>query len=84
MQIKNWRPISLINVDIKIASKALAFGMKKVLLGVIYHDQTAYVEGRYVGESVSLLGKKIFMEPFLLQTQKRPLIQSIITSFSHS
>ena len=23
MQIKNWRPISLINVDIKIASKAL-------------------------------------------------------------
>ena len=68
MQIKNWRPISLIYVDIKIASKALAFRMKKVLLSIIYYDQTAYVKGRYIGESVSLLGKKIFMEPFLLQT----------------
>ena len=55
MQIKNWRPISLINVDIKIASKALAFGMKKVLSSIIHYDQTAYVKGRYVGESIRLI-----------------------------
>ena len=53
--IKNWRPISLINLDIKIASKALAFRMKKVLPSVIHCDQTAYVKGRYVGESVRLI-----------------------------
>ena len=41
--IKNWRPISLINVDAKIASKVLALRMQKVLAGIISYDQTAYV-----------------------------------------
>ena len=50
MQIK----ISLIIVDIKIASKALAFGMKKVLPSIIYYDQTAYVKGSYIGVSVKV------------------------------
>ena len=44
--IKNWRPISLINVDAKIASKALAARVEKVLASIIKSDQTAYVEGR--------------------------------------
>ena len=29
--VKNWRPISLMNVDVKIASKALSFRLKQVL-----------------------------------------------------
>ena len=53
--IKNWRPISLINVDSKIASKALAVRMKKVIHSLIAYDQTAYVKGRYIGESVRLI-----------------------------
>ena len=55
MSIKNWRPNSLINVDIKTASKALAFRVRKVLPSLIYYDQTAYVKGRYIGESVCLI-----------------------------
>ena len=55
MLIKNWRPISLINVDIKIASKVLAFRLRKVIHKVIHYDQTAYVKGRYIGESVRLI-----------------------------
>ena len=55
MLIKNWRPISLINVDIKIASKALAFRVRKVLPSSIHYDQTAYVKGRYIGESIRLV-----------------------------
>ena len=55
MLIKNWRPISLINVDIKIASKALAFRVRKVLPSLIYYEQTAYVKGRYIGESIRLV-----------------------------
>ena len=49
---KNWRPVSLINVDCKIASKALASRLKKVIQQIIHYDQTAYVQGKDIGESV--------------------------------
>ena len=44
--LKNWRLISLINVDAKIASKALALRIRKVLGSLISSDQTAYVKGK--------------------------------------
>ena len=53
--IKNWRPISLINVDIKIASNALAARMKTVIHSLISYYQMAYIKGRYIGESVRLI-----------------------------
>ena len=53
--IRNWRLISLLNVDLKIASKALALRIKPVLKNVICHDQTAYIKDRYTGESIRLV-----------------------------
>ena len=53
--IKNWRPISLMNVDAKIASKAIAMRMKNVISSIIKSDQTAYMAGRYIGESIHLI-----------------------------
>ena len=53
--LKNWRHISLINVDARIASKALAFRIRKVITNLIHSDQMAYVKGRYIGESVRLV-----------------------------
>ena len=53
--LKNWRPISLINVDAKIASKAIALRIKKVIGKLIHWDQTAYVGNRNIGESVRLI-----------------------------
>ena len=50
--IRNWSPISLFNVELKIASKALALRIKPVLKNVISHDQTAYIKDRYIGESI--------------------------------
>ena len=53
--IENWRPISLLNVDTKIISKAFASRIKVVLPSIICHDQTAYIQGRFIGESTRLL-----------------------------
>ena len=53
--IQNWRPISLLNVDAKVISKVLAMRLKKVIDNVIRPDQTAYIPGRFIGESIRLL-----------------------------
>ena len=39
--LKNWGPISLINVDAKIISKVSALRIKHVMHALIHHDQTA-------------------------------------------
>ena len=43
------------NVDVKIASKALSYRLKQVLPNLINFDQTAYVKGRFIGESIRLI-----------------------------
>ena len=50
--IKNWRPISLINVDTKIASKALAKRLESILPELIHCNQNAYVQGRSIFDAV--------------------------------
>ena len=44
--LKNWRPISLLNVDTKLLSKVLACRIKKVIATLVSSDQTAYSTGR--------------------------------------
>ena len=44
--IKNWRPIPLVNVDVKIGSKAIAKRLENVLPHIIHYDQNAFVQGR--------------------------------------
>ena len=53
--LKNWRPISLINLDTKIAPKCLASRVKTVLSHTIHSDKNAHVTDRYIGESVRLI-----------------------------
>ena len=52
---KNWRPISLLNVDYKIGSKALANRLQKVLDSVLDNDQTCGVPGRSIFENLFLI-----------------------------
>ena len=50
--LDNWRPISLVNVDAKIMSKAIASRIKNVLPNIIHHNQTGFIEDRYINETV--------------------------------
>ena len=55
MLLKNWRPVSLLNVDYKILSKVLAYRLKRTLPMLIHHCQTGYVKNRFIGEVVRLI-----------------------------
>ena len=50
--ISNWRPISLINVDANIGSKAIATRLQKVLPEIIHFNQNAYVNARTIFDAV--------------------------------
>ena len=52
---RNWRPITLLNVDYEIASCAIAGRLRKVIHFVVADDQTCGVPGRFIGDRVSLL-----------------------------
>ena len=53
--LKNWRPISLLNVDYKICSKALSLRLKKLLGSILDPDQTCSVPGRSISSNLALL-----------------------------
>lgn len=53
--LKNWRPISLLNVDYKIATKVIANRIKNVLTSIISSSQTGFMKGRYIGENIRIL-----------------------------
>ena len=57
--IKNWRPISLLNIDLKIISKAVSDKLIEVLLDLISSQQTPYIENKHTGEGGRLISDVI-------------------------
>ena len=55
LDLQNWRPITLLNIDYKIASKTLAKRIENVLPKLVHSDQTGFMKGRYVGENIRLI-----------------------------
>ena len=53
--LANWRPISLLQTDYKILTKALALRLQKVLPNIISPDQVGYIQGRYIAENIRTL-----------------------------
>ena len=53
--LKNWRPISLLNTDYKIGSKVLSQRLSKVLNSIIDPDQTWAVQGKSIFSNLALL-----------------------------
>lgn len=50
--LKNWRPISLLNVDYKIASKTIANRLIRYLPKLIHPNQVGYVKNRNITDNI--------------------------------
>ena len=50
--IKNWRPLTLLNCDYKIAAKSIANK-------IINNDQTGFIKDRLIGENIRLIDSVI-------------------------
>ena len=53
--LKNWRPIALLNVDYKIISKVITTRLSHVLEDIVHPDQTCSVPGRSIFANATLL-----------------------------
>ena len=53
--VANWKPISLLNFDLKIISNSFSTRLKNVFGKLIDARQTAYVNERFTGESDRLI-----------------------------
>ena len=53
--LKNWRPISLLNVSYKIASSCIANRIKTVLDFLIHENQKGFLKGRFIGENTRMI-----------------------------
>jgi len=54
-QLKNWRPISLLNTSYKLASSCIAERIKTSLNNIIHEDQKGFIPGRFIGENTRLI-----------------------------
>ena len=64
--IENWRPNTLLNVDLKKkkGSKALALRLEKVLSSIIHSDQAGFVKGRFIGECIRTIDDVIYFTDY--------------------
>ena len=55
LSLKNWRPISLLNVVYKLASSVIANRVKQTLQDIIHENQKGFIAGRFIGENIRLI-----------------------------
>ena len=48
LDLQNWRPITLLNTDYKIAFRALARWIETILPKLVHPDQTGFITERYM------------------------------------
>ena len=87
--IKKYRPISITNIDYKIIAKILANRLHTVLPDLISHDQTAYIKGRTISQTIRLVQdiiQDILVQDIILYADKHKLdtILLFLDSRKHS
>uniref|UniRef100_A0A803J5J8 Reverse transcriptase domain-containing protein n=1 Tax=Xenopus tropicalis TaxID=8364 RepID=A0A803J5J8_XENTR len=63
---KNFRPISVLNIDIKILAKVLAERLNNILPSIIHRDQVGFIRGRQAGDTIRRLS---ILSNWALQTK---------------
>ena len=63
-KIGSYRPITLLNVDLKIGSKAIAKRVAKILPDIIGIEQSAFVNERYIGDAVRTVADLIYFTKY--------------------
>ena len=58
-ELKNWRPITLLNCDYKIASKAIDSHLKALLQNLADNNQTGFLKGLSIAENICLINNLI-------------------------
>ena len=72
--IKNWRPISLLNISYKIASGCIASRIKSVLPSLIGREQSGFMAERFTGDNI----RQVYDILSLSLEQKKPGIMLLI------
>ena len=73
-EIKNWRPLSLLNCDYKIYAKMIANRLQIVLPELISTDQTGFVKGRDIADNIKSLN-------VIIEYCKENQIDAILTAY---
>lgn len=71
MNLKNYRPISITNLDYKILALVLANRMQEVIDKIISTDQTGYIKKRFIGTNIR---KTVDIIDYLEKNQKGGLL----------
>ena len=59
----SYRPLSLLNADVKVLTKAIALRLENVLPSIISEEQTGFIKGRHIFFNTCTLLDIIFSKP---------------------
>lgn len=71
--LKNWRPLTLLNVDYKILSRAVALRLKTKIHDLVHEDQTGFIAQRNISHNLRTIID-------IIQIAKRDSLEMIMVS----
>ena len=55
LKLENWRPISLLNTDYKLATKVITNRLHDIIPKLVDINQTGFMKGRFMGDTIRTL-----------------------------